>query len=160
MIVVSDTTPLRYLAVMGLLDLLPRMFGKVHCPVAVIQECLHPRAPTALRNWAAEPPDWVVCHPSKQVPQDLAGLLDQGEAEAITLALEWKADVILIDEMDGRRAARDRGLVTAGTLNILAQAAERGWLDYDDVVRRLRSETNFRTTSAVIEAARAAARSQ
>jgi predicted nucleic acid-binding protein len=91
---------------------------------------------------------------------ELSSMLDAGEAEAITLALEWKADVILIDEMDGRRAARDRGLITAGTLNILAQAAERGWLDYDGVVGRLRSETNFRTTLAVIEAARAAASSK
>ena len=158
MIVVSDTTPLRYLAVLGLLDLLPRLFGKVHCPATVMKECLHPRAPAALREWAAEPPAWLVCHSAQQVPPELAGLLDAGEAEAITLALEWKADVILIDEMDGRRAARERGLITAGTLNILAQAAERGWLDYDGVVGRLRSETNFRTTLAVIEAARAAAR--
>jgi predicted nucleic acid-binding protein len=36
MIVVSDTTPLRYLAVLGLLDLLPRLFGEVHCPAAVL----------------------------------------------------------------------------------------------------------------------------
>lgn len=160
MIVVSDTTPLRYLAVLGFLDLLPRLFGEVHCPAAVLQECLHPRAPAALREWAAEPPDWLVCHPAQIVTVELSSILDAGEAEAITLALEKKADVILIDEMDGRRAARDRGLITAGTLNILAQAAERGWLDYDGVVSRLRSETNFRTTLAVVEAARAAARAE
>jgi len=52
MIVVSDTTPLRYLAVLGHLELLPRLFDRVHCPSAVIQECRHPRAPTALRKSA------------------------------------------------------------------------------------------------------------
>lgn len=47
MIVVSDTTPLRYLAVLGYLELLPRLFGSVYCPDAVMRECRHPRAPSA-----------------------------------------------------------------------------------------------------------------
>jgi hypothetical protein len=41
----------------------------------------------------------------------------------------------------------------AGTLNILAQAGRRGWLDYRLDVARLRQETNFRVTNAVVLAA-------
>lgn len=55
MIVISDTTPLRYLTVLGMQDLLPRLFERVHCPEAVIRECLHPNAPAILREWANQP---------------------------------------------------------------------------------------------------------
>ena len=45
MIVISDTTPLRYLTLLGRIDLLRRLFGKIHCPELVLGECLHPHAP-------------------------------------------------------------------------------------------------------------------
>jgi hypothetical protein len=60
MIVVSDTSPLRYLAVLGHLDILPRLFGNVHCPVTVLNECRNARAPQPLQEWAALPPPWLV----------------------------------------------------------------------------------------------------
>ncbi len=153
MIVVSDTTPLRYLAALGHLELLPRLFGSVHCPAEVIRECCHPRAPVVLREWAEQPPVWLVVVEVDEVHADLQQMLDAGEAAAITLALRLKADAILIDEQEGRRCALARGLITAGTLNILAQAGKRGWLDYHVTVGRLKSETNFRTTQAVIDSA-------
>lgn len=153
MIVVSDTTPLCYLAVLGKLDILPRLFGEVHCPEAVIRECLHARAPVVLREWAGDPPAWLRIDEVREIEAKLSEDLDPGEAAAITLAVRLRAEVILIDELDGRRRAQARGLTTAGTLNILAQAGVRGWLDYPTVIGRLRSETNFRTTQAVVDAA-------
>jgi predicted nucleic acid-binding protein len=153
MIVVSDTTPLRYLAVLGQLELLPRLFVNVHCPAVVVQECCHPRAPAALRDWAEQPPPWLVVAGDIEVEQDLLGALDAGEAAAITLAQRLKAEVILIDEQEGRRCALARGFITAGTLNILAQAGIRGWLDFQATVGRLKTETNFRTTQSVIDCA-------
>lgn len=153
MIVVSDTTPLRYLVVLGHLDLLPRLFGTVYCPDAVMTECRHPRAPAALREWAETPPAWLIVDAVGDIDPDLTAAIDEGEAAAITLAQRLQADVILIDEQDGRRLARARGLATAGTLTILAQAGIRGWLDFHSIVSRLRTETNFRTTQAVIDSA-------
>ncbi|MBL9131559.1 MAG: hypothetical protein JNG86_10190 [Verrucomicrobiaceae bacterium] len=153
MIVVSDTTPLRYLAVLGHLDVLPRLFGSVHCPDMVIKECTHPRAPAVLRTWASAPPEWLKVAEVHEVEPDLAGTLDPGEAAAITLAMRLGAEVILIDERDGRRTAQARGFATAGTLNILAQAGLRNWLDYHATVERLRAETNFRATQVVTDAA-------
>jgi predicted nucleic acid-binding protein len=153
MIVVSDTTPLRYLAVLGHLEILPRLFGTVYCPEAVIKECLHPRAPAALREWAEAPPSWLIIDTVGDVQPDLRSHLDEGEASAITLAMRLKAQVILIDEQEGRRCAQAHGFTTAGTLNILAQAGIRNWLDYQTTIGRLKSETNFRTTQAVIESA-------
>ncbi|MDP1587551.1 MAG: hypothetical protein Q8M07_07415 [Prosthecobacter sp.] len=115
MIVVSDTTPLRYLAVLGHLELLPRLFGGVHCPTAVIKECSHPRAPLALRTLAEHPPSWLMVSEVDEVAADLRDALDAGEAAAITLAQRLQAEVILIDEQEGRRCALAHGFVTAGT---------------------------------------------
>lgn len=153
MIVVSDTTPLRYLAVLGQLELLPRLFGEVHCPLLVIRECLHPRSPQSLQTWAKCPPPWLAVTSIDDVALDLQQTLDAGEAAAITLAMRLGASLLLIDEQKGRRSARARGLATAGTLNILAQAGTRGWIDYQASVERLKTETNFRVTDAVIDAA-------
>lgn len=153
MIVVSDTTPLRYLAVLGQLELLPRHFVSVHCPAAVMQECRHPRAPAVLREWAEHPPPWLIVAEDVEADQDLLDTLDAGEAAAITLAERLQAEVILIDEQEGRRCAQARGFITAGTLNILAQAGIRGWLDFHATVGRLKTETNFRATQSVIDSA-------
>ena len=151
MIVISDTSPLRYLAVLGHLDILPRLFGTVHCPAAVLEECRRDRAPRILREWAAAPPAWLIVMEAHATDATLP-LLDAGEAAAISLALRLRATAILIDERKGRRAAQGFGFVTAGTLNILAQAGLRGWLHYHAAAARLRSETNFRATDQLIAA--------
>ena len=88
-----------------------------------------------------------------EIEPALLHALDAGEAAAIALAQTLRAEVILMDERDGRRCAVQRGLVVAGTLNLLAQAARRGWCDYAAIITRLRSETNFRATDAVIVSA-------
>jgi hypothetical protein len=55
----SDSSPLRYLAVIGGVDWLPAMFGEVICPPEVVEECSHPSAPAALRAWVISPPSWL-----------------------------------------------------------------------------------------------------
>jgi predicted nucleic acid-binding protein len=56
MIVVSDTTPLRSLAVLGEMALLPRLFGEVSIPMAVLDECRHPSAPASPQGVVVESP--------------------------------------------------------------------------------------------------------
>lgn len=152
MIVISDTTPLRYLTLLGHIELLRRLFADIHCPDVVLRECLNPGAPAALRTWAASLPDWVLVDKVPEIDPDLVSL-DDGEAAAITLGRRLSADLLLIDERDGRRCAKGMGFAVAGTLNILAQAGVRNWLDYRAEAARLRLETNFRVTDAVIQAA-------
>lgn len=152
MIVISDTTPLRYLAVLGRIDLLQRLFHEVHCPDVVLHECLHPHAPSALREWAGDIPSWILVDSVPETDRAL-DFLDDGEAAALTLGRLLGADLILIDERDGRRCAKELGFAVAGTLNILAHAGKLGWLDYHAEVERLRQESNFRVTHAVIQAA-------
>lgn len=153
MIVVADTSPLRYLALLGCLEILPRLFGRIYCPAEVLRECQHPRAPEVLRLWAKSPPGWLIEAHAGEAALDLAAVLDAGEAEAITLAQRLQGELILIDEQKGRLAAQMRGIATAGTLNILAQAGVQGWLDYPSIANRLKTETNFRATWEVIDAA-------
>lgn len=153
MIVVSDTGPLRYLSVLGCAELLPKLFGSVICPEAIIQECRHPKAPTELQALVATMPVWLIIQEPRQVDEALSLHLDAGEAAAISLAEELDADLILIDEKKGRQQAKAHGFAVAGTLNILALAAQRGLLDYHRTVELLRSSTNFRVTDAVVNAA-------
>lgn len=153
MIVISDTGPLRYLSVLGCIDLLPRLFGRVICPGVIIQECLHPRAPAELRAMVTAMPEWLVVQEPQQMEEALTRHLDAGEAAAISLASELQANLILMDEKKGRQHAKARGFAVAGTLNILAIASKRGLLDYQSTVTRLRACTNFRITDAVAKAA-------
>jgi hypothetical protein len=70
--------------------------------------------------------------------------LDVGEAEAITLAEEIKADIVLIDEMAGRETARISGFTVLGTLGLLLRAKRSGLLpSVAPLLDRLRSELNF-----------------
>jgi predicted nucleic acid-binding protein len=68
--------------------------------------------------------------------------LDPGERQAIQLAKQEHADLLLIDEKLGPRIARERGLAVTGTLGVLLQAAERGLIDIEQALTDLRA-TDF-----------------
>jgi predicted nucleic acid-binding protein len=70
--------------------------------------------------------------------------LDEGERDAIALAEEQQAGLLLMDERDGATAARARNLEVIGTLGVLDIAAARGWIDLQDMFDRLQ-QTTFRT---------------
>lgn len=144
MTVVSDTTPLHYLILIGEVDLLRDVFGTVVLPEAVRRELSHPHAPEAVRRWAGSLPAWVEVQaaPSGAVSGDLLRL-DAGEREAILLANALRADLVLIDERIGRAIARQKGLRVTGTLGVLLRASEQGGVDLAQAVERLR-QTNAR----------------
>ena len=56
----------------------------------------------------------------------LKEFVDEGEAEAIVLALELNAELLLVDERDARSLAKKLGLQVMGTLGVLALAKYRG----------------------------------
>ena len=76
--------------------------------------------------------------------------LDRGERDAILLALEIKADLLLMDEREGVEEAVRLGLVVTGTLGVLDRAAEKELLDLPAVLARLRA-TNFRVSPALLD---------
>lgn len=148
-LVVSDTTPLNYLILIGAVDVLPRMFGKILVPRAVIHEMSHPKAPRAVALWAENPPQWVEI----RCPiVDLHLELGAGENEAISLVVELSDAALLVDDKKARLVAEQRGVLAFGTINILDLADELGLLDFEESVTRL-SETTFHIEKAVLDAA-------
>jgi predicted nucleic acid-binding protein len=102
MIVVSDTTPLNYLVLIGQAHLLHDLYGVVTLPQAVHRELQREDTPEQVRTWIANRPEWLEV---RQVSTpDLSLNLGAGEREAITLAGQLKADLILMDDRKARRA--------------------------------------------------------
>lgn len=75
--------------------------------------------------------------------------LTGGEREAVLLAEEIGADLLLMDERTGRREAILRNLLVTGTLGILRAAAERGLVDREEAIKRL-TETSFRASPKLL----------
>jgi predicted nucleic acid-binding protein len=139
-IVVSDTSPLTYLHQIDRLELLPRLFGEVLIPGSVAKEW-EEHIGAGVRQFAwlrvGEPRDETAVAALLQV-------LDRGEAEAIVLAEERRADLLLIDEKDGRAVAAGRGLTITGVLGVLLRSKQEGLISNVRVeAERLVAETNF-----------------
>jgi len=140
--VVSNTSPLSNLAVVGRLDLLRQRYGSVTIPLVVAQELgrlSHPDGQAALV--AAILAGWL--KPDPTVPPLLSSsvTLDPGETAAIALALAVHADVLFIDEKRGRAAARSAGLTVSGLLGELLHAKFVGRIpSMRAEIQRLRSQ--------------------
>lgn len=160
MLIVADTSPVNYLVLLEQTALLPALYTRVFLPPAVVLELRDPEAPEAVQAWAASLPSWCeVKRPASEVATSSLAHLGAGEQEAIVLAQELRADVLLIDEVDGRCAARARALTVTGTLGVLERAAERGLIDLPSVLARLVT-TTFHVRDELLQAmlARDAAR--
>jgi predicted nucleic acid-binding protein len=151
MIVIADTSPLNYLIRLGHPEILREIYGRVLVPRAVLIEMKHPEAPPDVRAWASMPPSWLEEIEVTQLDESLSLELGRGEREAISLAIEVRADLLLIDERAGRQAAEARHIAVAGTLAVLLQASLRGYVDLPEAMKQLRQH-GFRS-SRTIEAA-------
>lgn len=129
MIVVSNTSPIINLAAVGQLDLLRQLYEKILIPQAVYGEVtnsddLQPGA-TEVRTLA-----WIETRAAQDrtLVAALQGELDKGEAEAIALAKELAADLLLLDERRGRAVASRLALRFVGLLGALIEAKQKGLL--------------------------------
>jgi predicted nucleic acid-binding protein len=98
---VADTSPISYLGQLGILDILPALYGRIFVPPAVISELSALRAPAPVRALALNPPSWFEIRAPAHRMHPFQSL-DIGEADAICLALELDADRLLIDDQPGR----------------------------------------------------------
>ena len=121
--VVSNTGPLIALAAIGQFSLLRKLFGAILIPPAVRAEILDESTVNAVT--AA---DWIMVRTAQDeiAVQLLKGELDAGESEAIVLARELNADLLLIDDRSARRRADAIKLSTIGTLGVLLLAKTEG----------------------------------
>lgn len=147
MLVVSNTSPLSNLAIVGRLHLLRDRYATITIPTMVRQELdrlTHEKARSAISE--AIESGWLVV---VEVPgsQDLSAYLeraDPGECEAIALA-EWNhADKILLDDRAGRELARERSLHVAGVLGELLHAKRVGRIaTVREEMDKLQTEARF-----------------
>jgi uncharacterized protein len=151
MIVVSDTSPLSNLALVDGLFLLREIYNTVVIPQAVAQELSNAKDEDQ-HIAAVLSLDWIEVRQATNL-ELIAGLrndclLDRGEAEAIALALELKADELLIDERLGRREATRLGLSITGVLDVLLIAKRRELIPaVQPVIDALMIQAGFRVSS-------------
>lgn len=151
LLVVADTSPVRYLVQISQVHLLALLFEKVILPSVVADELRHPSAPPAVQTWIQQPPRWLEVLLAPHLDDPILSALDLGERAAIALGLSLKADLILIDERKGAAAAVHKGFEVTGTLGVLDLAAERGLVDLRSALDRL-AHTNFRCRPGLLEA--------
>lgn len=149
MLVVADTSPLIGLIKIGLVDVLPRLYGSVVIPTEVAAELASPRRPVAVREFIVAPPSWLSVRAPTSV-EEIQGI-DPGERAAISLARELNADLLLIDDFAGRKAAQVRHIRTLHTTAMLLDAANQGVLpDLKAVFDRLKA-TDFRVAAKTMD---------
>jgi predicted nucleic acid-binding protein len=130
LIVVSNTSPLTNLASIGQFEILHDLYDELHIPNAVWDE-LNAEGKQWPGRGEVAAATWVVRHVAgnQTLVTALMGDLDRGEAESIAIALELGADLILLDEKEGRHAAQRLGLRVIGVAGVLLEAKAKGALE-------------------------------
>ena len=143
MLVISDTSPITNLLQIDQLDLLWLLYQTIIVPESVYEELIviHSQAKHVKTT------EWIKIHSIDNVElyQELLQKVDRGEAEAMVLALELQADLLIIDEQIGRSVAEDLGINITGVLGILVKAKEEGLIQEVRVyMEQLRDKAAFR----------------
>ena len=149
-LIVADAGPINYLVQIGHIDLLPKLAERTVLPASVAAELLHPSAPEAVRAWTAAPPAWVEVRAAKRLID--APDISAADREAITLAKELAASVLLMDDQQARRCATRLNVVTMGTLGLLEMAAARNLIALPLALEKLRGTSCF-VADEIIESA-------
>ncbi|MGB3548019.1 MAG: DUF3368 domain-containing protein [Saprospiraceae bacterium] len=128
MIVVSDTTAISNLYQIGIADILKELYEEINISPGVFRELSKVEEQASfLKNES----NWIVIkHPVDQyLVSKLLNDLDLGEAESIVLALELKADYLIMDEKLGRKFAAEYGVKITGVLGVLIRAKQKGIIE-------------------------------
>ena len=150
MLLISDTSALSALAESRLMDALPAVFPAVVITESVRRECSHPGAPAALQDWVRNLPAWitVTADPAVFLPETFG--LGSGEASSLSLAWENRPlSTVILDNREGRDLAQALGLNYIGLLGVVAIAARKGVIHFEEAIARLRA-VDFRMSEAAI----------
>src|SRR3954470_20704681 len=141
MIVVSDTSAITSLVQIGREQILKFLFDRVLIPPAVRDELMafHKILPEFIEVSSAQ---------NEAEVKSLLEILDRGEAEAIVLAQTISPDFLLVDDLDARAIASQRGLTIIGLLGVLAHAKRRGFVTaLTQLIEQLEKQAGFRIST-------------
>ena len=154
MIVVSNTSPITSLAAISQLNLLQQLYGNVIIPEAVDRELTGSSTPVP-GTIEVQTFNWIqtrVVSDRTLVTRLQQQQLDEGESEAIALAIELKAELLLIDERRGRTEANNLGIRITGVLGVLVEAKRRGLISQvKPVMDELIAIAEFRVRQALYD---------
>jgi len=142
--VIANTSPIQYLFQLGLLYLLPSLYGRVFVPSAVHDELDRGKA---LGVALPDPHgfEWIsIADPETPVLLPLANGLGAGELQVIALAKETAEHLALLDDRRARRFASLLGLTYSGTLGVLLKAKQQGILERLEPVCDALEQRGFR----------------
>lgn len=133
-IIISDTSCLILLDKIEELELLKRLFGYIITTQTVAEE------------FGGKLPEWIIIQNPKDKSNQLIleTSLDKGEASAIALAMEQADCLLIMDELKGRKLAKQLGLAVTGTLGLIAEAKLRGHITSVRPLLNKIIRTNFR----------------
>lgn len=158
MIIVSDTSPITNLAAIQSLGLLCSIYESITIPVAVYNELTQaPSQKTVPGAREVKTYSWIKTRQVQNLQKVNEILLNNrnihlGEAEAIALAFELKADLILMDERRGRALAMDYHLKVTGILGIFLQAKQAGEITaIKPLLNQLINDAEFRINSQLYQ---------
>jgi predicted nucleic acid-binding protein len=98
----------------------------------------------------ASPPAWLAMRAPQQPLVTTTLRLGAGEREALSLAQELHADLLLLDDLEAREEAERRALAVMGTLRVLELASERGLLDFAAAITQLEA-TSFHMPAQLVQ---------
>lgn len=150
MLVIADSSPIHYLLLIGYIEVLPSLYGQIIIPEIVVAELRHQRTPVTVRDWIETRPDWIEVRQPHGTASDTLAELDDGERDAILLAMELGADLLLLDDRKARIEAARQNVMATGTLGVLEAASMRGLLDLPEALSRLQT-TNFRVAQRLLD---------
>ncbi len=150
MTVICDTSPLCYLILIDRVEVLPQLFNRIIIPTAVYTELLAEGSYPKIQDWIAEPPGWLEIQTVTTLLPGLPNKLGAGEQEAISLAVQLNAALIILDDMDARQAALDRELTVTGLLGVLYRAGTQDLINFPNAIDRLQ-QTTFRVSATLIQ---------
>ncbi|MDU9050562.1 MAG: DUF3368 domain-containing protein [Candidatus Electrothrix sp. Rat3] len=125
MIIISDSSPLISLAIIGQLELPEKLFDQLFVPSAVFEEVTRADKPFA-KDLEVFLNGRIKHVKNKMAVEMLSENIGAGEAEAIVFALEQQPAIILIDDLKARKFAKLKGLNIIGTMGILLKAKHEG----------------------------------
>jgi predicted nucleic acid-binding protein len=150
LIIIADSSPLISLAIIDMLELLEYYFDEVYVPYAVYKEVSVYDKPFSekLKQYLKNKVSTVE---NINMVSVLNERIDLGEAEAITLAFEKKADFIILDDLKARKTAKRNGLNVIGTLGLLLEAKKEGKIKKLKECIQIFSDNDIRLSEKLIK---------